>query len=79
MQTQNFDDLPDSARVRWKTLQGVVPISYVSVWRHVKKGTFPKPIALGEGGRCLAWKVGDIRAWLAAREQHASGNTGGLQ
>jgi predicted DNA-binding transcriptional regulator AlpA len=32
----------------------------------VKEGNFPRPIKLSK--RVTAWKVGDIRAWIKARE-----------
>ena len=67
-----FDTLPDAAYVRQSQLirdtnnpdsNAPLPFSSPTLWRRVKDGTFPKPIKLGE--RCTAWKVGDIRQWLA--------------
>lgn len=66
-----FDDLPDSAFIREshlinKKLDGYmppVPFSAPTLWRKVKYGTFPKPVKLSGG--VTAWRVSDIRAWLA--------------
>ncbi|MCE1194224.1 MAG: AlpA family phage regulatory protein [Acidovorax sp.] len=72
----SFDDLPDSALVRQAQLvpnrkkPGVpvlLSISAASLWRKVAGGTFPKPIRLG--ARTTAWRVGDVRAWLAAQQE----------
>ena len=69
----SFDDLPDDAYIRESQLirnpkypgrPTPVPISPATLWRKVKAGTFPKPVKLSE--RVTAWRVGDIRAWMAA-------------
>lgn len=66
-----FDELPDSALIRErhlvdKKIQGYlppVPFSAPTLWRKVKNGTFPKPVKVS--ARITAWRVSDIRAWLA--------------
>ena len=69
----NFDALPDSAFIRESQLvqspkrpktPAPLPFSAPTLWRKVKAGTFPKPIKLSE--RITAWKVGDVRAWIAS-------------
>lgn len=69
----NFDTLPDSAFIREAQLvqspkrpeaQAPLPFSAPTLWRKVKAGTFPKPIKLSD--RVTAWKVGDVRAWIAS-------------
>ncbi|MBP8140577.1 MAG: AlpA family phage regulatory protein [Acidovorax sp.] len=69
-----FDELPDSALVRQSQLvrdpkhptrPTPLPFSPATFWRKVKDGAFPKPVKLGE--RITAWKVGDVRAWMAAQ------------
>ena len=75
-----FETLPDSARVREKLIIGavhksheempvetprIVPVSR-STWRRmVKTGQAPAPIKLHTG--ISAWRVGDLREWLAAQ------------
>jgi prophage regulatory protein len=44
---------------------GFIPISHSSLWRGVRTGTFPTPVKLGE--RTTAWKVEDLRDWMAKR------------
>jgi hypothetical protein len=70
----SFDELPDCAFIRADQLvQGPkhpgrpapLPFSAPTLWRKVKAGTFPKPIKLSE--RVTAWKVGEVRAWMAAQ------------
>lgn len=63
----NFDSLPGSALIRERQLtNGILPFSSATLWRKVKTGTFPQPIRLTDG-RVTAWKIGDVRAWLAAQ------------
>ena len=65
--------LPDSAFIREAQLvqspkrpdsPAPLPFSAPTLWRKVKAGTFPKPHRLSE--RVTAWKVGDVRAWIAS-------------
>ena len=69
-----FDHLPDSALVRESQLvqspkrphgTAPLPFSAATLWRKVKAGTFPKPIKLSE--RVTAFKVGEVRSWLATQ------------
>lgn len=78
----NFDSLPDSAFIRESQLvqspkrPGIpapLPFSAPTLWRKVKRGTFPKPIKLSE--RVTAWKVADMRAWIAS--QYTAQQAGG--
>lgn len=41
----------------------IIPVSKSSWWDGVKKGTYPKPVKLGE--RTICWRVEDIRALIA--------------
>ena len=70
-----FDHFPDSAYVREAQIiqsasrsndTAPFPFSSPTLWREVKEGNFPRPIKLSK--RVTAWKVGDIRAWVKARE-----------
>ena len=69
-----FDHLPDSALLREADLvrspkrphaTPPLPFSAPTLWRLTRAGSFPKPIKLSE--RVTAWKVGDVREWLAAQ------------
>ena len=75
-----FETLPDSALIREKLIIGavhkshdkmpaetprIVPVSR-STWRRmVKAGQAPAPVKLHRG--ISAWRVGDLRCWLAAQ------------
>jgi prophage regulatory protein len=72
----NFDALPDSAFIREAQLvqspkrpdtPAPLPFSAPTLWRKVKAGSFPKPVKLSQ--RVTAWKVAEIRAWIAAQAQ----------
>lgn len=66
-----FDQLPDSAFIRQSQLvtdskrpgPALLPFSANTLWRKVKSGQFPSPAKLSE--RVTAWRVGDVRRWLA--------------
>ena len=67
-----FDTLPDSGMVRLagliqtpKAPGNPLPFSAATLRRYVKSGTFPAPLKLG--ARTTAWRVSDVRAWLAAQ------------
>lgn len=45
--------------------RAIVPFSGPTLWRRVKTGDFPKPVKLS--ARVTAWRVEDVRAWMAAR------------
>lgn len=66
----NFDALPDSALVDVKTVSAVLGRSPSSVWRDARLGKLPAPLKTGPA--CTRWKVGAIRAHLAALEVSAS-------
>lgn len=58
--------LNDLVGNRAKTIRGVIPFSAATLWRMVAAGTFPKPVKLSPG--CTAWRVEDIREWMAQRK-----------
>lgn len=63
---QILGSLPFTGYVRQSQLIPIiVPFSSATLWRKVKAGDFPKPVKLSE--RVTAWRVEDIRAWMAAR------------
>ncbi|MBS7348721.1 MAG: AlpA family phage regulatory protein [Comamonas sp.] len=74
-QTTHFDQLPDSAMLRLadfasgKGKPGIVPASASSIWRWIKSGQFPAPIKISD--KITAWRVGDIRVWLAQQMPQA--------
>ncbi|HMZ86674.1 MAG TPA: AlpA family phage regulatory protein [Giesbergeria sp.] len=80
----SFDTLPDSAFIRESQLvqspkrpmtPAPLPFSAPTLWRKVKAGTFPKPVKLSD--RVTAWRVGDVRAWIASH--CAAQQVGGLR
>ena len=73
-----FDAMPDAGYVREAQLvqspkrPGIavpLPFSAPTLWRKVREGTFCKPYKLS--GRVTAFKVGEVRAWMAAQEAQA--------
>lgn len=70
-----FDNLPDTAMIRAldlirdpkrPTAETPIPFSAATLWRKVRSGEFPAPIKLSE--KVTAWRVGDVRAWLNAKQ-----------
>lgn len=70
--TLHFDSLPDESYLRESQLATnphrpdvptVFPFSNRTLRRKVQHGDFPAPVKLGP--KITAWKVGDVRAWIA--------------
>ena len=77
-----FDALPESAYIREAGLvqcskrpssTAPLPFSAPTLWRMVKKGSFPAPQKIS--ARVTCWKVSEVRQWM--REQAAVGHAGG--
>ncbi|MGH1458558.1 MAG: helix-turn-helix transcriptional regulator [Paracoccaceae bacterium] len=49
-----------------KDVSMALNISTATIWRHVKAGTFPEPVAIG---RLKRWRRSDIEAIFAAASQ----------
>lgn len=60
-----FDALPNESFVRQSQLveNKIVPFSTSTLWRMVKRGTFPEPVKISD--KITAWRVKDIRRWQA--------------
>lgn len=72
---QAFETLPDCAYIRERDLVAhpqrpgvacLLPFSTSTLRRKISAGEFPKPQKLG--ARIAAWKVADIRAWMAQQQ-----------
>lgn len=44
---------------------GITGKSRSSIYRDIRAGTFPQPVKIGP--RSVAWKSGDVEAWLTSR------------
>lgn len=60
----HFDTLPDSAMLRLPAVLALTGHGRSSWYEQVAAGLAPKPVRIGP--RATAWRVGDLRAWLAA-------------
>ena len=59
------ENLNDADTTKFKEQPRIVPVSR-STWRRmVKSGDAPAPIRISKG--ISAWRVGDLRGWLASR------------
>ena len=47
--------------------RGRLPVSFATIWRWVKLGSFPQPVRLGP--QVTAWRMEDIERW---ETEHAS-------
>lgn len=75
--SSSFDVLDGSALLRESELlrsgknpHGVLPMSRGKWWRGVADGSHPAPIRLGP--KITAWRVSDVRAWLAAQAEDSA-------
>ena len=64
-QTTNQANLPAVGFVRQSTILPMLGFSASTLWRRVKKCSFPQPIKLSE--RVTAWRAEDVHAWMAAQ------------
>lgn len=55
--------LPQVGFLRQSQVLQFVPISKSTLWRRVQTRTFPEPVKLSQ--RVTAWRVEDIRQWIA--------------
>lgn len=56
--------MPEVGFIRQSRLATMLPFSAATLWRKVRKNTFPQPVKLS--ARITAWRVEDIRAWMAS-------------
>ena len=54
--------------LRFADLQEIIPVSRSTLWRWVRDGKFPPPIALGPNTR--AWRESDVLSWLDKKTEH---------
>jgi predicted DNA-binding transcriptional regulator AlpA len=66
--------LPQEGFVREAGVLGHIPFGHSKLWEMVRAGKFPAPVKLSE--RVTAWRVGDVRAWIAAAYQAGAGKGG---
>jgi predicted DNA-binding transcriptional regulator AlpA len=62
--TTPFGRLDDSAYVNDKAVAELFGVSTKTIWRRTSLGALPRPVRFTN--RCTRWRVGDIRAALAA-------------
>jgi prophage regulatory protein len=56
-------ELPDDALVDKTVRRAMCGLGDSQVYMMVREGRFPAPLKLGE--RCVRWRMGDLRRWLA--------------
>jgi predicted DNA-binding transcriptional regulator AlpA len=59
------DAIQDLELIRENELLRLLKISHSTIWRRRRARKFPEPIKLTD--RSVAWRLADIRAWLAER------------
>jgi predicted DNA-binding transcriptional regulator AlpA len=59
--------------IRMKRLREKYPYSESSIYDQIKKGLFPAPFALIQGGRARGWFEDEIDEYLAARATSEKG------
>lgn len=68
-----FEDLPDEALIRLSQILAwhIVPYSTSTLWRRCRNNEFPCPIKVSTG--ITAWRVGEVRRYLAQVGQNKRG------
>lgn len=61
---------PDDALVRQPVVEAVWPESTAKIWLDIKAGKFPAPVKIS--ARNVAWRVGDLREFLARERPPAN-------
>ena len=51
--------------LRFRELKQIIPLSRSTIWRKVKAGEFPMPLALGKAA--VGWRLSEVRAWIEAQ------------
>ncbi len=69
----DFKNLPDDALIRLCAMKvlGLLPFSSATLWRKCRNGQFPSPIKVSSN--VTAWRVRDVRIWLANPNAYATG------
>ncbi len=63
---KEIEALPASGYLRQsQMIPDIIPFSASTLWRKVKARTFPAPVKLSEN--VVAWRIEEVRAWMAAR------------
>ena len=54
--------------LRIKDIMRVTGLSRTSIWRYIKTGSFPQPVALGgPGSRAVGWYACEVQHYLDSR------------
>lgn len=62
-----MNDLANTDRILRRTeVEALTGLSRSTIYDWMKKGTFPKPVALG--ARMVGWRTSSIAEWLMTRE-----------
>lgn len=70
---KHFNDLPDDApAVSVQVYARLRGCSVPTIWRAAREGTLPQPVRVGP--KITRWRVGDVRANLAALCQSTGAN-----
>jgi len=56
----------DDAMLRIKQVASLTSLSPSTIYREVKKATFPEPFQLTEN--TVAWKMAEVKLWLSNRK-----------
>lgn len=59
--------IPD-AQIRLQTVIAMVGLKTSTIYKRMGEGDFPPPAAR-HNARCVRWRAGDIKDWLAARSK----------
>ena len=67
MTAQHFVEHYPGRLLRLPEIVRVTGLSKSTIYEHIKVGAFPRGVQLGP--RAVAWRAGDIDAWIASRPE----------
>lgn len=60
-----------SAILRLPQVKGRTGLSRSTIYLRISRGTFPKPITLGEDARAIGFLESEIEAWIAQQVERS--------
>ena len=65
LESKTTNDSTEQRVIRIQELMQIISVSRTSIWRWVKSGDLPAPIAIGPN--CVGWLSTEIHTWLESR------------
>lgn len=50
-----------------RAVADILDVHPQTIMRHVRQGSFPQPLRMGDVGSAVRWRESDVAAWIAQR------------